>query len=366
MSSRRRPGLGPRLLAAQLLVVLAGALTLAVVALSVAPGLFTSHLDRAGETDPMVRAHAEQAFDAAFGISLAVATLVAVVTAAAVSAFVVRRLTNPVTQLALAADTLAGGDYTAAVPDARLGSEFDRLTAAFTRMAARLDRTETTRRRLMADLAHELRTPLTTLHAHVDGLEDGVVPARAATWQVMRDQLDRLQRLTTDLAHLSAAEEGALSVDRQPVDVAEIAAAAVDAAAPRYRAKDTTLTLDAPQPVPAVVDPGRIQQVLANLLDNALRHTPAGGTVQVSARREGADAVLEVSDTGDGIPATDLDTVFDRFHRLDTARARSDGGSGLGLTIARAIVTAHGGRLTAASEGPGHGATFTVRVGGRR
>jgi signal transduction histidine kinase len=362
---RPRPGLGPRLLAAQLLVVLAGALTLTVVAFSVAPGLFSSHLDRAGETDPTVRVHAEEAFDAAFGIALGVAALVAVLTAAAVSAFAVRRLSRPIGQLARAADTLAAGDYTAAVPDARLGPEFDRLTAAFTGMAARLARTEATRSRLMADLAHELRTPVTTLNAHVDGLEDGVVPPSPATWEVMRDQLERLQRLATDLADLSAAEEHTQPLDRRPVDLVQVAATAVEAATPRYLAKGVSLTFGgAPGPITAALDTGRLKQVLANLLDNALRHTPPGGTVTVNTRLNTSDVVIEVADTGDGIPATELDAVFDRFHRLDTARARSGGGTGLGLTIARAIVTAHGGTLTAASAGPGAGAAFTIRIPG--
>jgi signal transduction histidine kinase len=115
-------------------------------------------------------------------------------------------------------------------------------------------------------------------------------------------------------------------------------------------------------PVAALADGDRIQQVLANLLDNALRHTPPGGAVRVSARQERDEAVIEVSDSGDGIPADDLDTVFQRFHRLDTARARAHGGTGLGLTIARAIVTAHGGTLRATSAGPGKGATFVIRL----
>jgi hypothetical protein len=136
----------------------------------------------------------------------------------------------------------------------------------------------------------------------------------------------------------------------------------VEAAAPRYQAKDVTLRFDTAQPVTAVVDAVRLQQVLANLLDNALRHTPTGGTVRVGARREREEAVIDVTDTGDGIAPADLDAVFDRFHRIDTARARADGGSGLGLTIARAIVTAHGGTLTASSAGPGTGAAFTIRI----
>jgi two-component system sensor histidine kinase BaeS len=362
---RRRLGLAPRLLAAQLIVVVAGSLTIAGVAVAVAPRLFTAHLDRAGETDPLVRRHAEEAFASALGIALVVATGVAVLTALGVSAFVVRRLTAPVADLARSADALAAGDYRSSVPEARLGPEFDRLTAAFTRMADRLERTEAVRRRLLSDLAHELRTPLATIGAHVDALEDGVMAPDAATWSVLRDQLDRLERLAGDLAQLSAAEEHAPRARPSRSDLARIAAHAVDAAQPRFAGKGVTLRLSAPQRVPAQADEVRIAQVLANLLDNALRHTPAHGEVRVAARADGDFGVIEVTDTGEGIPAEELDAVFDRFHRVDAARSRADGGSGLGLTIARAITAEHAGSLTAASDGPGHGATFTLRLPAR-
>jgi two-component system, OmpR family, sensor histidine kinase BaeS len=360
---RGRPGLGVRLVAAQLVVVLAGALTIGVVAVLVAPGIFTRHLDMAHETDPMVRQHAQEAFDSAFGFALGVATLVSIATATLVSAFVVHRLTAPVTQLAFAADALAGGDYSARVPAAQLGPEFDRLTAAFTGMAARLARTEISRRQLMADLAHEMRTPVNTLQAHVEALEDGVVPAAPQTWQVMRDQLDRLTRLAADMGQLSALEEHAPSVQRRPGDLTAIASAAVEAADPRYRIKGVQLELVAGSAVEASVDPVRVQQVLANLLDNALRHTPSGRSVTVTVSRRQDASIVTVTDTGTGIPPDELAAVFDRFHRVDGARARAGGeGSGLGLTIARAIITGHGGTLTAASAGLGTGSSFTISL----
>ena len=354
----RRAGLRSRLLVAHLLVVLAGSVALAVVAVLVAPGTFRGHLEQAGDTDPTVRSHAQQAFDSAFGISLGVGTLVAVVTAAVVSAVIVRRLGAPVSQLADAADALAAGSYDTKVPDARLGPEFDRLTVAFTDMAARLARTEAIRRRLMADLAHEMRTPVSTLAAHVDGLEDGVVASEPAIWQVLRGQLERLDRLATDLGQLSAAQEHSLSMHPRPADLGEIARTAVDAAAPAYRSKAVTLTLLNRNPLTVVVDAVRIQQVLAGLLDNALRHTPMQGSVTV----EVDGVVVTVTDTGTGIAADELDAVFDRFHRVDGARSRADGGSGLGLTIARAITAAHGGTVTVRSAGLGAGSTFVLRL----
>jgi two-component system, OmpR family, sensor histidine kinase BaeS len=359
---RAAPGLAARLLGAQLVVVVAGSLTLALVAMSVAPRFFTVHLDHAGETDPVVRSHAEEAFSYSLAISLTVAGAVSVGTALVVSALVVRRLTTPVIVLAAAADQLAAGNYRVDVPEAHLGEEFDRLTGAFTRMGDRLAGTEQVRRRLLSDLAHELRTPLGTLAVHVDGLEDGVVPASDATWQTMRDQLERLQRLAGDLSQLSAAEEHALPLDLQPVDLTEVATASVEAARPRFQAKGVTLAQDPSDAVLVMGDPVRLQQVLGNLLDNALRHTPQTGTVRVRPRAHERSGSVEVQDDGVGIPVQELEAVFSRFHRVDSARARADGGSGLGLTIARAITTAHHGSLTATSAGPGTGSTFTLRI----
>jgi signal transduction histidine kinase len=357
-----RRGLGGRLLAVQLVVLLTGALTLGVVALAVAPRVFVLHMDRAGETDPMVRSHAEQAFGNALGISLAVAASVSLVAALVISGLAVRRLATPVAQLADAADSLAGGSYDVDVPDPRLGDEFDRLAAAFRRMADTLAHTETVRRRLLSDLAHELRSPLSTLAAHVDGLEDGVVPATPATWQVLDGQLARLQRLATDIEQLSAAEEHAHPLTLQSADLAAVAAEAVAAAVPRYEAKGVDLSYRPGDPLRARLDAVRMQQVLANLLDNALRHTPAGGSVAVRAWHDHRDAVVEVTDTGEGIPPGELEAVFLRFHRVDPSQSRAADGSGLGLTIARLIVADHGGTLTAASDGAGRGATFTVRL----
>lgn len=246
------------------------------------------------------------------------------------------------------------------MPVADFGSELQRLSEAFTHMAGRLADTDAARSRLLSDLAHELRTPLATLEAYLDGIEDGVVADDAESREVMRSQLRRLRRLSTDVREIAAAEEHALALHLQPCDPVELAQSAVAAARPRYQQKAVDLGLDA-GPVPRVTaDSQRIQQVLANLLDNALRHTPAGGHVTVTVTGGDAAVRLVVTDDGEGLPLDQLQAVFQRFHRADPARTSHDGeGSGLGLTIARAIMTAHGGTLTAASEGAGRGATFT-------
>jgi two-component system sensor histidine kinase BaeS len=363
MTSPRSAGLAARLMILLVLVIAVGSVTLVVATDLLAPGLFRSHLQRSGERSPAVLHHAEQAFNSAFTISLSVATLAALAAAGLVSWFLVRRVAHPVQELADAADAVAAGNYRVQVPVADFSSELQRLSEAFTHMAGRLADTDAARSRLLSDLAHELRTPLATLEAYLDGIEDGVVADDGESREVMRTQLRRLRRLVTDVREIAAAEEHALALQLEPCSPVELAQTAVAAARPRYQQKDVDLRLDA-APVPTVTaDAERIHQVLANLLDNALRHTPSGGQVTVTVDSVGGRVRLLVSDDGEGLPADQLQAVFERFHRADPARTSHDGeGSGLGLTIARAIMTAHGGTLTADSEGAGRGATFTLAL----
>jgi signal transduction histidine kinase len=348
---------------AQVLVIAVGAVTLLVTALLVAPPLFHTHLVHSGESNPRVQQHAEEAFAASFAIALAVGAACALAAAGIVSWYLVRRVADPIVALADAADSVAGGDYEVHVPPGGFATEVQRLSEAFGRMATRLADTDASRRRLMADVAHEIRTPLSTLEAYVDGMEDGVVPLAAESWATMRGQVRRLRRLTDELRDVAAAEEHALTLVLADLDLAEVAADAVAGAAPRYQAKQVALRLHR-DTVPTTVtgDRERLGQVVANLLDNALRHTPPGGGVDVRVTSEPGAARLTVDDTGEGIPPDQLDAIFERFRRVDPARTAGDGGSGLGLTIARAIVAEHGGTLTAHSAGPSRGATLTVAL----
>ena len=360
----KRPRLATRLMQAQVLVVGVGAVTLVIAAAIVAPRLFHDHLIHAGVSDPDVQLHAEEAFASSFGISVVVATVMALLAAGGVSWFMVRRVSRPVEELAQSAESVAAGRYDVSVPDASFSSELHQLSGSFTHMAHRLAETETTRTRLLADLAHELRTPLATLEAYIDGMEDGVVAHDAAAYDTMRLQVDRLRRLASDLRESSAAEEHALGIVLEPIDCREVARASVAAASLRYLAKGVSLDLDdAPEPCRILGDSVRLQQVLANLLDNALRHTPPGGRVRVSVMLRSPFLQVEVSDTGEGIPPDQLNAVFERFHRVDASRVSSDGGgSGLGLTIARAIVNDHGGTLEATSEGLSAGTTIRLSL----
>jgi len=348
----------------QSVVVLIGAATLIVTALLVAPALFHEHLGHYGMASADVQLHAEEAFAYAFVIAVAVATVISVAAAGVVSWILVRRVSRPIEQLASAAESVAAGRFDVQVPDAGFSSELERLTDSFTVMAARLGDSEAARSRLLADLAHELRTPLATLEAYIDGLEDQVIVRDAEAWDTMRHQVKRLERLAGDLRETAAAEEHALGMELTPIDLRVTCEAAVAAAIPSFRAADVTLALDlSAGPLPVLGDDVRLQQVLANLLENALRHTPAGKAVQVEARRLETDVRVQVTDEGEGIAEGQIERIFERFHRVDPARsANGSEGSGLGLTIARAIVNDHGGSLVASSPGPGNGSVFTIRI----
>jgi len=358
-----RMGLAGRVLTALLLVVGTGVLTAWLVASAVAPGLFHRHMLQAGEPAAHAEAvqHAELAFESASRISLAVAMGAAVVASVAVSLYLTRRLARSLLPLTAAAADVAQGHYAVRVGSPRLGSELDGLVEAFNRMAGELQRVEQTRRRLLDDVAHEVRTPVATLGAYLEALEDGVRTLDPETLEVMQAQTVRLARLARDVSAVSRAEEGYRTLDIRPVAPAELLDGAVAAAADRYRAEGVALAAEAAPALPAVpVDADRAGQVLGNLLDNALRYTPPGGHVVVAARRHGPHVRFTVTDDGEGIAAEHLPHLFERFYRADTARDRGHGGSGIGLALVKALVEAHGGRVTVASGGPGRGTTVTV------
>ena len=360
----RPRGLAARLLTAQLLAIGAGAVTFVLVAMAAGPPLFRTHIREAlGTVPPAVSRHLDDAFATAAGVSIGVGTAAALLTAAAVSLLVTRRLSRPIHALGAAAAQVAAGDYTARVPPPGLGPELDTLASAFNAMATTLAATEAARRRLLADAAHELRTPLATLDAYLEGLADGVRAPGQETWDVLAGQTARLRRLADDIALVSRAEEGQLPLHPVPISPNGLVIAAVQAARPGYDHRGVELaTRLAPRLPRLTADPDRLAQVLAGLLSNALRHTPPGGQVTVGTELAGPDVTITVADTGDGIAAGHLPHIFERFYRADTARDRAHGGSGIGLTIARALITAHGGTLTAASDGPGTGARFTITL----
>lgn len=361
----RGPGLGlaGRLLVNIGLVILAGASTVLVTALLLAGPLFQYHLDNAGVVvDAQVLEHVTRAFEQAVLTALAVGILVAASTALGISWLISRRLAAPIQDAATTAGALADGRLDARLEDPRMGSELATLATSINQLAHRLEATESTRRQLTADLAHQLRTPIASLEATVEAIAEGVLPVDAQTVETLTDQSARLRRLIADLEVVSRAQERQLLLSTRPIPVAQLIDTAVAAIRDRYRAAEVTLTRSVVTGTPdLIVDPDRIGEVLTSLLDNALRHTPAGGAVTIrataSANPRGPGAIIELSDTGTGFRPEEADKIFQRFHKGPTST-----GSGLGLTIARAIVDAHHGTLTATSGGPDQGAKFTITI----
>lgn len=362
---RQLTGLGTRILAALILVLCVAVVTAWVVALLVGPAIFDDHMEmvEAVDPDPGVVAHAEEAFDAAWKLSLLLALLAAFGTSIVVTVILVRRLVRPIRKIRAAVGEITEGDYSARVPESSIGAEFTELMVAFNSMATELEGTELTRQRLLSDLAHEMRTPVSTLDGYLEAMQDGVAQADEQTLVMLREQTERLKRLAEDIALVSAAEEGQLRLRPAPVAVGELLDSASTQIRARYEAAGVRLIVRAGARVSAMeitVDRNRIGQVLTNLLDNALQHTGSGDEVVLSARTSGSSVTFEVADTGDGIEASHLPHLFERFYRADSARDRTQGGSGIGLPIVRSIVTAHRGSVCAFSEGLGRGAVFTV------
>lgn len=364
---RRRPSFAARLLVAQALVLVAGALTTWLVASVVGPTIFSSHFQQVGDTHTATETrHVEKAFASALLLSTSLALLASVVAALAVSWYFSRRVQRSIHNVAEAASQIADGRYDARVPDPGLGGEFASLALTYDRLAEKLESTESTRRSMLADLAHEMRTPLATIEAYLEAVEDGVRDLDEDTLGVIRGSTGRLRRLAEDIAAVSRAEEEGLAVTLRPVAAVGVAEAAVEAARDRYAAKGVHLRTELADAGEVRVDADRFGQVLGNLLDNSLRHTPEGGAVTLTCRRVDHWVEYRVADTGEGVAAEHLPHLFDRFYRADTARDRGHGGSGIGLAIARALVEAHGGGVSVTSAGPGLGATFTVRLPGLR
>jgi two-component system, OmpR family, sensor histidine kinase BaeS len=303
-----------------------------------------------GGADSALRTSLLQAIAGAAGL----AALLALLTGLAVA----RRITRPIGRLIAVTRSMAAGDRASRAGDVRGLGELRELAAAFDQMADTLDREDQIRRDMVADVAHELRTPIAVLQAGHEALLDGVAEPTPEELSSLRDEVLRLARMVGDLQTLAAADAAALHLSRRQLDLADIAAAAADSLGRRFEAAAVDLDRQL-SPVLVLADPHWLHQVVTNLLTNALKFTAAGGRVTISTRQAGADAVLEVADTGIGIPAEELPRVFDRFWRGQ--RAGQTSGSGIGLAIAAELARAHGGELTAASaEGAGTTMTLTL------
>lgn len=361
--------LGWKLLLSHLVIVLVGGVVLGVVAYFHAPTAFTHHVLRMQMeigTDPALESDLRANFLTAIGEILTVSGIAAAFAALLVSSFVAWRIVGPVRSLTDASKRIAGGDYSERVHDA-WNDELAELALSFNSMASALSATEQRRVELIGNLAHELKTPLTTIRSIMEGLVDGVLPAEAETFLDVQRETRRLQRLTEEMRELSAAEAGAIPLQITPADPSELVQQASSRLQPQFTDKGVTLEIVVQDSLPEVlVDRERIQQVFINLLGNALQYTDSGGAVTVRAQSmHGApQPMLQflVTDTGIGISTEDLPRVFERFYRVEKSRARSHGGSGIGLTIAAHLVRAHGGSIVAESAGTGSGSTFSFTI----
>jgi histidine kinase len=300
--------------------------------------------------------------------SLTWAALAATLAGVFASFLIARQVVAPVQAMRDASQRIAHGSYSerVALPGSKSEGELDelgRLALSFNEMAQRLEHTETMRRQLIGDVAHELRTPLTTIRGTAEGLIDGVLPPEIETYQQIYRESERLGRLVEDLQELSRVEAGAYELNKNAVMVDNLVQAVVERLARQYNEKGVSLETRIPKGLPPVlVDEYRMGQVLTNLVGNALQYTPSDGRVVISADENVDFVCISVTDTGSGLAAEHLEHVFDRFYRVDKSRSRSAGGSGIGLTIARHLVEAHGGRIWAESPGEGQGSRFSFTL----
>ncbi|MFN8035334.1 MAG: ATP-binding protein [Acidimicrobiia bacterium] len=295
------------------------------------------------------------------GIWPSVSGIIAASLALVMVRFLARGMTSPLRDMVDATNAMARGDYSKRVT-ATSHDEVGRLAVAFNKMAAELAETDRVRRDLVANVSHELRTPITALQVVLENLVDGVEPPDPETLRTMLAQVERLGRLVTQLLDLSRLESGTLPLERCAFDVVPMLEHAVRES--QLHAPDVAVDVIVESPgLAADGDPERVHQVVANLLENAVRYSPAGGTIEVRAARTNGHVRIEVADEGPGIPDDQAERVFERFYRADAARSTSDGGAGLGLAIARWIVDLHGGDIHPESRRP-HGCRMVVTLPG--
>ncbi len=308
-------------------------------------------------------------FPSPVGISQAInqfllwGALLAVAIALVMTFFLSRRILAPVKALTSASRRLGGGDFSQRV-SVKDRSELGELAQAFNSMASELERAEQLQRNMVADVAHELRTPLSNIRGYLEAIRDGLIEPDADAIHSLDEEAAQLSRLVDDLQELSLAEAGKLRLIYRAEDIGELIKKAVAGIQAQAISKGLSVSVDLPHKLPLVnLDPDRISQVLRNLLENAVAHTARGDAIVVSARQKDNYLEVAVTDTGEGIPAADLPHILERFYRVDKSRTRATGGSGLGLTIAKRLVDAHGGQVEVQSEvGKGSCFTFTIPV----
>lgn len=294
-------------------------------------------------------------------LTLLYGALIGSVFALLLGIFLSRTLTRPIRELTQATHAISEGDLSQQVT-IRSKDELGELAKAFNKMSTELLRSVNARKQMTADIAHELRTPLSLILGHAEAVHDGVLPPTRENFEIIREEATRLEHLVNDLRTLSLADAGELTITLQAIEPERL----INEVAALYqyetKKKNISLDVDIDPHLPTIeVDPGRMTQVLTNILDNATRHTPEGGRITLSAKRIQDNVEIAIQDSGPGLKAEDLDRIFERFYRVDPSRQRggAPGGSGLGLAIAKSIIQAHNGQLSAESE---TGAGLKIRI----
>ena len=336
-------GIAARIALAALVVAAIGVAVVAIGVLRVGAESFAALMVAAGETADHAREMFDTSVTVVFGIALAIAALVAIVLAA----FFARMLARPIQRVAQAAERVAAGDLTTRVPEDG-PTEVRALATAYNTMADRLEEQEMLRREFVVNASHELRTPLTNLQGYLEALRDGVLPPDPATFDSLREEVDRLGRLAASLDILAGAEGE--RPEPLPVDIGALVRGAAELASPALSRHSIALSVDSPDGLMADARGDEIAQVMANLLSNAVRYTPSGGNVRVEAARTSDGVVVRVANSGEPIPADDLARVWERFYRVEKSRDRQRGGAGIGLAIVKRLVEDDGGRVGATSD----------------
>lgn len=360
--------LSVRLVVSHVLVALVGGLTAFAVVRWLAPTLFDESLRRSSYVDGGGRGTQggqgmalRDQFAAAVDEALLIGVVAGILAAAVFGAFAARRVIRSLSGVRAATRELAKGNYAVPVPEPK-EVELAELARDVNHLGDELAQTEIRRVRLLGEVAHELRTPLTVIDGYVEAMIDGVLPTTPENLGQIGEETRRLRRLGEDLSLLSKAEEGGLPLQLIADDVGRIARAAAERLRPQAEDAGVALVVR-PLAGPLMVqcDPDRIAQVVTNLVGNALRATDSGQQISVTARAARGRALIEVTDTGTGLEADQLEKIFERFYRAHGARI-GESGSGIGLTISRGIARAHGGELTASSPGLGQGASFVLSL----
>ncbi|HET9614845.1 MAG TPA: ATP-binding protein [Candidatus Limnocylindrales bacterium] len=337
-------GIAARIALAALVSAGVGLVILAVGVLVVGGQVFMDLMTQAGDS----AAHARTMYDASVTTVVVAAVVVAALASIGLAVVMARMLARPLREVGAAARRIADGDYCARVP--REGpEEIASLADSFNQMAMSLEEQERMRRDFIANAAHELRTPLTNLQGYLEALRDGVITADRATYESLHEEADRLVRLSRSLDALAEGDAASEPPTARPIDLSAAVRSAVDLAQPAADRAGLRITVDAPPTLSARANPDQLAQVLANLLSNAVRYTPRGGTIGVRVERHPDDLLVSITNTSEAIPPDDLARVFERFYRVEKSRDRARGGAGIGLAIVKQLVEAAGGRVGAES-----------------